>query len=196
MWRRDVPKCSEQAELVREIAGQLRPWNGSFKQGQVFAEINSTIKRLKNPNLLHVLSRVIGSRRRSRKEAKIFRVTLNQLEEQLAAIGHTFHIVISPENQVGLWNPKQTIGEIHNAFHEELSKGDFRFEKQKLHLAVAFEARLLMKNLSTKKPTIPSVGNSPFCMIASLLFAAVSGERDRNLISACRRVYRLRSEHI
>jgi hypothetical protein len=191
-----VPKCSEQAELVRQIADQLKSWNGSFKQERVFAEINSAIKRLENPDLLHHLSRVIGSRRKSRERAKIFRVTLNQLEEQLAAIGHTFHIVISPENQVGLWNPKQTIGEIHNAFYEKLSKGDFRFERQKLHLAAAFEARLLMKNLSTQKPTIPSVGSGSFCTIASLLFEAVSGEHARNLISACRHIYHLPPEHI
>jgi hypothetical protein len=191
-----VSKRLEEVELVQSIADQLYPWSRSLKQSQVLAEITSTIERLKNPSLSHFLSRLIGSSRKSREKAKRLRATLNQLEEQLAAIGCTFRIVISPENQVGLWNPKQTIGEIHNAFHEELSKGDLKLEKKKLHLAVAFAARLLMKNLSTKKPTIPSAGNSPFCMIASLLFAAVSGERDRNLISACRRVYRLRSEHI
>jgi hypothetical protein len=198
MWRRDVPKRAEQEvslpELVQSIADQLKPWSGSLKQSQVLAEITSTIEWLKNPSLSHFLSRLIGSSRKSREKAKRLRATLNQLEEQLADIGCTFHIVISPENQVGLWTPQRTIGEIHNAFYEVMSKGDSRFDERRL--AVAFAARLLMKNLSTKKPTIPSDGNSPFCMIASFLFEAVTGEGRRNLISACRRVYRLRSEHI
>jgi hypothetical protein len=180
--------------LVRSIADELKPWRQSLKQSQVLAEIKDKIERLKNPTLPQILSRVIGSRRKSREEAKRLRATLKTLERQLGGAGLTFRLVISRQDQVGLWSPKQSVGVLHSEFYELLSAGDKRLESS--HLAAAFAARLLMKNLSTKKPTVASEGNSPLCVIASLLFEAVSGERERNLVVACRRVRNLRSEHI
>ena len=182
------------AKLVQSIANQLKPWKGDLEQSQVLAEINSTIERLKNPNLYQFLSRLIGSGRKNKERAKRLRATLKDLEEQLAAAGLTYRIFISRKNQVGLWTQKQRTGELYDGLYEFLRATDSRLEERKL--AAAFAARLLMKKLSTKKPTIPSEGKSRFLIIASLLFEAVSGERGRNLISACRRVYHLRSEHI
>lgn len=43
-----------------------------------------------------------------------------------------------------------------------------------------------------KDPTVSSHGNTPFCVIASQLYEAVGGERDCDLIRACRRVRNFR----
>jgi hypothetical protein len=198
LWRRDVPKRPTQeetlAKLVQSIINQLKPFRQGLEQDHVLAEINSTIERLKNPNLSEFLSRLVGSRRMNKERAKKLRATLKDLTEQLADAGLTFCIIISPTNQVGLWTPKQRIGELHGSFLELLRAKDSRLGT--LELAAAFAARLLMEKLSIKKPTIPSEGKSRFLIIASLLFEAVSGERWRNLIRACRYVYHLRSERI
>jgi hypothetical protein len=179
-------------ELAGSIADELKPWRGSLKQSQVLAEINDKIERLKNPTLSQLFSRLLGSGRKNREEAKRLRATLKKLEKQLAAIGHTFRITILPENQIGLWTPQRRTGGLHDELYDLLITSISSLDERKL--AAAFAARLLMEKLSTEKPTVSNEGGSPFCTIASRLFEAVTGEPESNLVNACRRVNRLRSE--
>jgi hypothetical protein len=192
-----VPNYSKQDALaawVQSIADQLKPWREPLTRNQVFDEIQSTIDRLKNPALSQHVSSVVGSRRRRKQEAKRLHTTLKTLSEQVTAVGLTFNLSLRSSNQVGFWRPEHTKKDLYDEFQELLSASDSRLGLQKLCAALA--ARRLMEKLSNGKLTINSNGNTPFCVIASQLFEAVSGERERDVIRACRHVYHLRSERI
>jgi hypothetical protein len=201
MWRRDLPKHSKQdalSDLVQSIADRLTPWRKPLTQGQVFNEIESAIDRLKKPSLSQHVSSLVGSGRMRRQEAKRLLVTLKTLSKQVTAAGLTFDLRLRPANQLGLWTPKHTQKSAQEILYDEflalLSAKDSRLDHQKL--LAAFHARLLVEKLSNEKLTISSDGNTPFCVIASQLFEAVTGRRECNVIRACRHVYRLRSERI
>src|SRR5262249_55278069 len=150
--------------------------------------------------------------------------TLKTLVKQLRAAPKGFHLsLMLRSSQVGLWRPKQTKGgllfELLNAepmveqtsglYDELLTQVVKLSEKCRAVILnpvgsdppsaprqywAAHAAFLLMKRFSTGEPTITSHGNTRFCTIASLLFEAVSGERECNLIVACRRVHHQYSE--
>jgi hypothetical protein len=54
----------------------------------------------------------------------------------------------------------------------------------------AFVARLLMEDVSEKRPTAGR-GDTPFCAIASLLFEIATGNRDENMQRACKAALRM-----
>jgi hypothetical protein len=183
------PRGEALTDLVRSIADLLKPWRAHLTQSEVFDEIKCKIYRLKDPRLLKFLSSIVGSRRRNRQEAKKLFVFLRAAGEQVTAAGLTFNLNLrrSNQDQPGLWSQKQTREkDIYDEFLELLSGGDSRLDFQKL--SAAFTARLLMEKLSRKKSTVSSNGNTPFCVIASQLYEAIGGERDCDLIRACRRV--------
>jgi hypothetical protein len=182
----------ELTDLVRSIADLLKPWRAQLTQSEVFDEIKCKIYRLKDPRLLKFLSSIVGSRRRNRQEAKKLFVLLRAAAEQVTTARLTFSLNLrrSNQDQLGLWQKQTKEKNIFDEFHEVLSAGDPRLGLQKL--SAAFTARLLMEKLSRKKPTVSSHGNTPFCVIASQLYEAVGGERDCDLIRACRRVRNFR----
>jgi len=217
MWRRDVSERGEQevtlADLIDEIADQLKPWQEGLERRRVLDEIRSTIDQLGATNF------AAGSRTENKQYAEQVLATLETLVKQLKLAPKGFYWSLAfRSSQLGLWRPEQTRGgllfELLNAeprieqasglFDELLNQvsklseqcravilnpiGDDPRANHPLQYWAAYVAFLLMKRLSIEEPKITSHGNTTFCNVASLLFEAASGERDCNLIVACRRI--------
>jgi len=201
------------ADLAVSIADQLRPWRKDLKRTQVLDEIRSAIEQLNATNF------DVGSRKDNKEYAEQVLATLETLVKQLGAAPKGFYWgLVLRSSQVGLWRPKQPKGgllfELLNAgpsiqqtsglFDELLTQVSRLREQCKAVILnpigsdprsdprqywTAYVAFSLMKRLSTEEPKISSHGNTPFCIVASLLFEAFSGERECSIIVACRHVY-------
>jgi hypothetical protein len=219
MWRRDVPKRAEQevslAELVQSIADQLKPWKANCPKRQVLAEIHGTIEGLREATNISVGSRS-ENKQYAKMILATLEALVKQLAA--APKGFHLSLLLR-SSQLGLWRPpKQTTGELlfellkarpgveqTSGLFNKLLPQVFMLSQQCQAISLnpigsdprsdprqywaAYAALSLMKQLSTKKPTTSRDGDTPFCIIASQLFEAVTGEQ-RNLLRACRSMRR------
>jgi hypothetical protein len=182
-------------ELIRAIADQLKPWRCS--EGDVLAKIRSIIQETAEG-----LSEgpATGFRKQNKQYAMRLLDNLVALQDLLARApaGFLWNLANwSEPKKLGTslvkrqtqWKKlRETVNELvpqcKAAIRNPTGASPLtRWEKT--HVAV--NALSLMKHLSAKRPTA-GTDNTPFCVIASLLFEAVTGEREASLRRACQRI--------
>jgi len=165
----------QQENFVPSIVDELRPWKCS--QRQVLAEVRKAINKLREI-LAQAQPPEDKFRSYNKQCAKKLLPAAWKLYKLLDAMPPRF---MSLENYLDLL--VRTTGLAAEC--EKIIAAPARRADYKKRLAAIF-AQSLVTDLSTKKPTAGD-RNTSFCMIASLLFEATTGEREPNLEYACKR---------
>jgi hypothetical protein len=200
-------------DLVWSIANELRPWKHS--ESHVFLEICNTIESMrcglaKTPE--------IGFRNENKQRAKRIVDALNVVERAITSPSFIASLLASSEEFESaqlvltdtaeweledldrLWiKQKKEVSQELAEFSKRATKlvkqcekmitnppgSDPRFGHQQHDVACG--ALFLWLELSRERPTAGTY-NSKFCTVASLLWEAITGERERNLERACKRL--------
>jgi len=164
-----------QENFVRSIADELRPWKCA--ESKVLGEVRNAIDKVRE-----ILAQPQPPEDKFRSDnkqcAKKLLPAATKLYKLLEAAPPRF---MSLENYLDLFVRTTRLA----AQCEEIIAAPARRADDKKALAAIY-ALSLVTNLSTKKPTAGD-RNTSFCMIASLLFEATTGEREPNLEYACKR---------
>jgi hypothetical protein len=204
-----MKSAATQEELVRAIADELKPWKHA--KNEVLAEIRETIENTK----IWIPSPIgppkppkVGFRTENKRYAQALHATLATLDYQLAAAPYGFFVGLNHDDgdceDIGVTAQKKAEVADLRVQIRTLAMG---CEKQILNPAgadprsdrakstVAFQALVLVIKLSEKKPAAGS-RNTSYCMVASLLFEAVRGLSDCNLVRACKLILSSEVRHI
>jgi hypothetical protein len=191
---------TSQEELVRAIADRLKPWNCS--ESHVLTEIRSAIRRLRaHPDFNPDSYPGLGFRSENKKCAKKMLVTVTTLERQLVAAkpGFFWSLTLRDKKlQCDMDGYGKKVTELSELLNR-VTKLKWECEKVILNapgaypgqdyrqIHIAIYAIHLMLGLSNERPTA-GTPDTPYCMIASLLFEATTGKSERNLLRTCKRM--------
>lgn|SRR5262249_23374085 len=169
-----------QESFVRSIADELRPWKCSERQ--VLTEVRNTIDKARKNLAPDPEDKFLSD---NKQRAKKLLPAATKLYKLLDAAPPRF---MGPENYLHLLVLTTGLA----AQCEKIIAAPTRKADHKKPL-VALLAELLVTDVSKKKPTAGD-RNTSFCVIASLLFEAVTGEHEPNLEYSCKRWLRRRRD--
>jgi len=186
-------------ELVASIADVLRPWRDGIDEQQALAEIRVSIRDMlqHEPDVIWPpeLGPEIGYRGDNKRHAENILDAINRLNDLLSKRWTQFvwsltwtltaeRSAAKEEKIVELRERLQRLSEDCGKIIQNPPGVDPRMGYRQITVAnVAF---WLMIDVSSKRPAAGH-SESAYCLAASLLFEAVTGEADRDLQRACKR---------
>jgi hypothetical protein len=165
-------------ELIDTIVDELRPWTEANSAETVRDAVTERLDVLGDVVPNHFSREAI---RRTRQGARALRDAIRQLEESLARAPPELRMRLKLEPAPGWQHP--LLQELHRARNGCESAVDAAPSTDKVKEWCARVAFQLILKFSETKPT--GTDESPFRVIAALVYEAITGEPDRDLKRAC-----------